>query len=204
MRLLVLGASLAATLLAATPALAETAPSRAPVKGCTWEKISDAKLGLEAWVQRCDFGFRKIDFTIAGSALAIRYSDGGAPEAVVDVFDLEPGETPEAGMKRILAARTDKAVAARCTLVPYHVAPPRPGAKLYMFAPDAAYAKELTAKADPDEVPEPPCGPFGVSPDGIQYFEAQPEGGARKLLFVRAGQDEPLFDERTLRLLPPS
>jgi hypothetical protein len=38
-------------------------------------------------------------------------------------------------------------------------------------------------------------------PDGIQYFEV-PVGEGRKVLFVRIGQDEPLFDEQTLRVLP--
>ena len=74
----------------------------------------------------------------------------------------------------------------------------RPGATRYTFVPNAAYQKELDAKADPNEVGDPPCGDWGDAPDGIQYFEVQP--GARKVLFVRAGQDEPLFDERTLRL----
>jgi hypothetical protein len=40
-------------------------------------------------------------------------------------------------------------------------------------------------------------------PDGIQYFEV-PAGEGRKVLFVRAGQDGPLFDEQTLRVLPPN
>ncbi|WP_322418997.1 hypothetical protein [Mesorhizobium huakuii] len=73
------------------------------------------------------------------------------------------------------------------------------GVKRYTFSPDAAYAKGLKAKADPNEVPEPPCGDWGEMPDGIQYFEV-PAG--RKVLFVRVGQDEPLFDEQTLRVLP--
>ncbi|WP_352830977.1 hypothetical protein [Mesorhizobium sp. M0830] len=38
-------------------------------------------------------------------------------------------------------------------------------------------------------------------PDGIQYFEVS-TGAGRKLLFVRIGQDEPLFDEQTLEVLP--
>jgi hypothetical protein len=66
--------------------------------------------------------------------------------------------------------------------------------------PDAAYLKELSAKADPNTIPDPPCGAWGDQPDGIQYFEAQPP--ARNVLFVRIGQDEPLFDEKTLRILP--
>ena len=70
--------------------------------------------------------------------------------------------------------------------------------------PNKALEKELAAKADPNEVPDPPCGDWGDAPDGIQYFEVQPSTGARKVLFVRVGQDEPLFDETTLRLLAPT
>src|SRR5258706_477733 len=101
------------------------APSRPPVKGCAWEQISDKTLGLEASVQRCDFGFRKIDFFIKGNSLFIRYSDGGEPDPLIDVFDLQPGETAEAGVKRIFEERTDKALAKRCKLVPYRRAADR-------------------------------------------------------------------------------
>ena len=58
--------------------------------------------------------------------------------------------------------------------------------------------RSSTRKADPNEVGDPPCGEWGDAPDGIQYFEVQP--GERRVLFVRVGQDEPLFDEKTLRL----
>jgi hypothetical protein len=178
-------------------------PSRQPAKGCAWNKVSDATLGLEAWVQRCDFGFRKIDFRVAKGSLLIHWSEGGgSTEPVIDVLDLEKGETPEAGMRRIFALHTDKKLAGHCVLRPYTEGTAPPGAKRFTFVPDAAYQKTLDAKPE-DGVPDPPCGDWGVAPDGIQYFEAQPASGARKVLFVRVGQDEPLFDEATLRLLPP-
>src|ERR1700726_4832815 len=177
------------------------APSRKAVKGCAWRKISDPALGFEAWVQRCDFGFRKTDFQVAKTALLMRWSDGGGTtEPVVEVLDLMPGETPEAGIRRIFAQHTDKKVAARCVLPPYTEGTTPAGAQRFTFVPDPAYQKELDAKHE-DGVPDPPCGDWGVAPDGIQYFEAQPASGARKVLFVRVGQDEPLFDEATLRLL---
>lgn len=155
-------------------------------------------------MQRCDYGFRRIDFVVQGDALASRYSDGGGtPEPVVDVLALEPGETPEAGVKRIFAARTDAAVAKRCALAPWKQGRTPAGRTRFTFVPDEAYAKELKRTQSPDEVGEPPCGPYGESPDGIQYFETQPKSGAAKILFVRVGQDEPLFDEQTLQLLPP-
>jgi hypothetical protein len=180
-------------------------PSRAPEKGCTWETLSDASVGLEAWVQRCDFGFRKIDFLFQGNALAMRYSDGGGPEPLVEVFDLLPGEKPQTGIRRLFDARTDKQLASHCVLAPYKGEGDKPpaGVKRYTFVPNKALEKELAAKADSDGVPDPPCGDWGDAPDGIQYFETHPDGGVAKVLFVRVGQDEPLFDERTLRLLPP-
>jgi len=190
----------AGLLVIAAPAAAQKdAPSRPPVKGCAWEKVADAAVGLEAWVQRCDFGFRKIDLLFKDGALAVRFSDGGEPYPVVEVFDLQPGESAQAGMKRIFTAHTEAALAARCMLVPYDVGKKPAGVARYEFVPNAAYRKELKAKQDPNEVPDPPCGEWGVAPDGIQYFEVRPAGKPRKFLFVRVGQDEPLFDEQTLR-----
>ena len=186
-------------------AVPKDAPSRPADKGCKWEKLSDAKVGLEAWVQRCDYGFRKIDFLIQGKSLALRYSDGGGkPDPLVDVLDLLPGETTEAGLKRIFASKTDPKVAKRCVLAPYHGLDEKvpPGVKRFTFVPDARYQKELDKKAKPDEVGDPACGDWGDAPDGIQYFETQPASGSGKVLFVRAGQDIPLFDDYTLKLLP--
>ncbi|MEI9421891.1 hypothetical protein O7A70_11990 [Mesorhizobium sp. Cs1299R1N1] len=44
-------------------------------------------------MQRCDFGFRQIHFEFVGNALAIKYSDGGAADPLVEVFDITSGET---------------------------------------------------------------------------------------------------------------
>ena len=179
------------------------APSRPPAQGCAWEKFSEASLHLDAWVQRCDYGSRKIDFTVVGHSLAIRYSDGGdAPDPVVDVLDLLPAETPEHGIKRLFAARTDKKIAAHCVLAPYRYDGTKlpAGVKRYSFVPDAAYVRAHKTEFDSDEVPDAVCGDWGDTPDGIQYFEAQPGTGVAKVLFVRVGQDEPLFDDATLRL----
>lgn len=187
---------------AAPPAKGPDRPSRPAEQGCVWEKFSDRALRLEAWVQRCTFGDRKIDFLKEGASLAVRYSDGGgSADPVVEVIDLRPGEQPEHGLKRIFAARTDPKVAARCVLAPYvedHKAPK--GVKRYVFVPNAVYAKELKAAEVPGDLPEPPCGEWGQNADSVEYFEVQPLSGVQKVLFVRVGQDTPLFDEATLRL----
>jgi hypothetical protein len=177
-------------------------PSRKAADLCAWERLSDAQVGLAAWVQRCDYGSRKIDFVAKGSSLAIRYSDGGAPDPLVDMFTLGPGETPPAGVRRIFLSRTDPKVARRCVLAPWRGSDAPAGAVRFTFVPNAAYRKALKAKEDPNEVGDPPCGEWGDAPDGIQYFETWPSSTAGRFAFVRVGQDEPLFDERTLQPLP--
>ena len=168
-------------------------PSRPADKGCTWEKLTDKTAGLDVWVERCDYGNRKIDFFIKGNQLFQRYSDESSPEAVIDVIDLKPNETPEAGLRRIFDERTKKSIASKCKLEPFKEDTPGKDVKRYTFVPKVA------PKTSPDEAGDPQCGDFGDSPDGIQYFEVQP--GARKVLFVRVGQDIPLFDEQTLTLV---
>jgi hypothetical protein len=179
------------------------APSRTAEKGCKWEKFSDARLGLDAWVQRCDFGKRKIDFVAGDHSLKQRYSDStGAPELVLSIIDLLPAETPEHGIQRVFAARTDRKIAGKCVMAPFHDTELKTpvGVKRYTFVPNAAYAKMLKAKEVPGDMPDAACGAWGEDPDGIQYWEAQPASGVAKVLFVRYGQDTPLLDEATLRL----
>jgi hypothetical protein len=203
--LLVLAPPLAAAAAGAAPAGAAPmgAPSRPAEKGCAWRKISDGALGLEAWVEPCDFGSRKVRCQVAKRALVMDWSDSGIdPQPVVEVLALGKDESAEAGMRRIFLQHTDPKVAKQCELRRYtEGVAPRVGAERYNFVPDAAYQKRLDAKKE-DGVPDPPCGDWGIAPDGIQYFEAQPASGAHKVLFVRYGQDQPLFDEETLRLLP--
>lgn len=187
------------------PVAAQTAkPSHPAFKGCVWERVSDNNAGLAAWVQRCDYGDRKIQLYLKGNALMQKYSDGGEADALIEVFDLLPGESMQAGVQRVYLAKTPKAASARCVIAPYTLGAAPANAKRFTFEPNAAYAKELKAKQDPNDVPEPPCGDWGIAPDGRQFFQVWPTGTVRKLLFVRVGQDDPLFDEMTLQLLAPT
>ncbi|HEV8435991.1 MAG TPA: hypothetical protein VGR95_21465 [Thermoanaerobaculia bacterium] len=185
-----------------TAAIAADQPSRPADKGCAWRKLSDANLGLEAWVQRCTYSAnRTIDFVAKDHSLVMRDSDGREPLTVIRLFDLQPGETPEQGLRRIYTTQTDKKIASRCVLAPYKPAAKRAGVKRYDFVPDKAYQKQLDAVKE-DGVPDPPCGDLGTQPDSVQYFEVQPSSGSRKVMLVDGGQDVPLFDDETLRLLP--
>ena len=144
-------ASTAQPTTAATPPSVK--PSRLASKGCKWEAASGA--GLRAWVERCDYRDRKIDLFFKGHQLMQRYSDGDAPEALVDVLDMLPNETQSAAMTRVFASHTDAKTRAKCVLAPYKDGgKPPAGAQFYTFAPNAAYAKTL-AKNKSTDIPDP-------------------------------------------------
>lgn len=189
-------------LLSAALAAAPIAPSRPAFPDCKWVPFADRALGLETFVQHCDYPGRKIDFIRQGDALAQRFSDGGAPEPVVEVIARNAGESAQDAIARTFKAHTDAALAARCVLAPYKGDRPPPGVTRFAFEPNKAYAKELEKTQSPDEVGDPPCGDWGDAPDGIQYFEVPANADARAVLFVRVGQDEPLFDEKRLKVSP--
>ena len=181
------------------------APSRAPEKGCQWERVSDKSAGFAAWVERCDFGTRKIHLYIKGNALLQQYSDGGATaDTLIESFALLPNEATDVGVRRVYLAHTAKTIRDQCVIAPYTLGKAPADVKRFTFVPNAAYEKALKAKQNPNEVPEPPCGDWGIAPDGQQFFAVWRTSAIRRLLFVRVGQDTPLFDEMTLQLLAPS
>jgi len=103
--------------------------------------------------------------------------------------DAERAVKGAAAVKRIFAAHTEKALAARCVARPFQGMTARKDVQRFTFV-----LKKPVPTPEGD-VPAPPCGEWGDSPDGIQYFEVHPT----KIFFVRVGQDIPLFDEQTLR-----
>jgi hypothetical protein len=182
-------------------AAGDAPPSRAPNKGCAWEHLSDAAVGLSVWTQGCDYGFRKITMSLQPQGLFQRYSDGGDPELLVEVHRLRDGESMADGMRRVWATNVSPELQKRCVRVAYREGKIPPGVQRYAFAPDAAFAKQLAAVDTSGDIPEPPCGDHGVAVDSIQYFETRPDDHARAFLFVNAGQDDPLFDDRNLHLI---
>lgn len=199
-----LAAALALTSLASVAGAQSGNPSRAAIKGCKWEHASDRTAGLAAWVQRCDYGDRKIHLYFKGHALLQQYSDAATPDTLIETFELLPNESAEAGARRVYLAHAKKIDAGRCVIAPYKLGKTQAGSVRYAFVPNATYAKEVKAKADPMDMPDPPCGDWGIAVDGQQYFQVWPTSSARRLLFVRLGQDEALFDEMTLELLTPA
>ena len=175
-------------------------PSRPVEQGCFWERLEEA--GLSAWVQQCDFGNYRVRFRFDQTNLVQYTSNGSEPSIAVEVLDMNDGETAQKAMRRLYDAHTDAQTASRCAIAPYTSIEPPAGVERYQFVADADYAAEPIENEDPNEAAGPLCGDWGSMALGAQYFEVQPQSPARKILFVRVGEYQPLFDEQTLQLLP--
>ena len=158
-------------LAAAAP---ESQPSRPADKNSRWERFEDRSLGLGAWVERCGYGDRKIDFLRQKNALVQRYSGGSETEPVVEVFDLEPGEKPVDGVSRVFRAHTDAKLAARCRVAPYTDAPSPAGVERFTVLPSQAFQKELDVKPDKDEVPTRPAATGATLPTASSTSRPNP------------------------------
>ena len=130
------------------------ASSRHAEKGCVWQYLSDPALGLAAWVQHCDFGFRKINLVVKRSTVVQRYfnRDGspypGEPDAVIHVFDLHEGEAVDGAVQRIFAEHAqDKADASQCVVKRYSDKSAPSVVLRFTVVPNAAYQKVIDGTA---------------------------------------------------------
>jgi len=194
--------------LAAFAALAAAPPpplaSRPAEKGCAWRLLSSPELGLEVPVQRCDFGFRVIDFGAGKTSLYQSMTDAGKKEdvfPVVSMFEKKADEGPDEAIRRVAFKKLTRYQRKHCVVVAKHVPHLGLSKSAFTISPDEEYAAKAAAKAGAD-IPPPPCGDLGEAADGLTYFEFHALENPRRFAFVWAGQDTPLFDETRLKFLP--
>jgi hypothetical protein len=192
----------AALLLAAAVSAQAVEASRAPDKGCVWTRLNAPALSL--LYQKCDFGFRRIDFAASGGQVFEISLDTAtrrqSRRSVITVFAKKAKESPEAAIERV--AKLSRRAREHCRVAAKKLGFLGLVKKAYTILPDAAFAAEAAKKAG-DGVPEGACGPLGDQPDGLGYFEFHPAENPRRFVYVDFGQEEhPLFDERSLLFRP--
>ncbi len=185
-------------------------PSRPAYEGCIWKLSMGA--GLKLFVQECDFGTRKVRVapseTLPG--YLIEHDDGQGFRAVADaiqIFRLNDGQTIDDLLPQ--AAGKDQGVleGASCAFASYGTSagaasPAKEGVRRFQLIPTGETAREYQdwQKEHPEEVPEPPCGRYGISAEGSRYFEIQ-DAHPQTVIFVEIGQEAPLFDESSIEAL---
>lgn len=203
--------ALALALAAPVLALAGEMPvkaSRAPEKGCAWSRLVSKELGLELVHQKCDFGYRTIDFGASethGEIFNVYFETAtrqSSSDPVIKVYEKKPDEAIGAAILRVAFAKATRAQKRHCSVTAKKLDFLAPEKEAYTISPDAQLADEAAAKAG-DGVPDAACGPLGDQPDGLGYFEYHPAENPKRFAYVEYGQDEhPLFDEKSLKFLP--
>ncbi|UPT72823.1 MAG: hypothetical protein M0D55_12930 [Elusimicrobiota bacterium] len=198
------GAPSAAKKAAAPEASAEPVPPRPAGKGCLWRTLSAPQIGLEALVQRCNFGYRTIDFAAGKRALIQIMQDAGKDEdlyPVVVMYEKKEDEAPDDAIRRAAFGKLSRYQRKHCRVVAKHVPHLGLSKAAFTIEPDEVYAEKI-AKENGTDIPPPPCGDMGISFDGVSYWEFHAMENPRRFAFVNAGQDSPLFDETGLKFLP--
>lgn len=185
----------------AGPALAEQPPkpteSTVPGK-CEWVWKTGGGLGV--WTERCtlETGVWGVTFDekLGGFVLTV---DGADPMTVLQPFS----KAADADVSAILPELVKRGYVpeTECIFAPadtsYIPAPPT-GQSFYEIVPTGARLKAFEALPS-DEVPDPPCGDYGMAPDGLQYFMTEAAHPDR-VVYVNLGQDGTMFDPKTITL----
>ena len=125
--------------------------------------------------------------------------DGEDPQVVLQVFK-KPADQPIDAILPELVKR-GYVLATECVFAPADTSyiPAAPAGQTFCEVVPTG-ARQATFDAAPDdEVPDPPCGDYGMAPDGVQYFMTEAAHPDR-VVFVSLGQDGTLFDPATLTL----
>ena len=170
--------------------------SRAPEKGCEWEMVQSSDGSFRVRVQQCDFGFRKVTHSIRGSTLVQKLSDSPEPDVLIELFEKDPTESPEAVLKRLFVQKLDDYERLHC--VPRRSSPEgKPvldqGKEAWCIGPDKEYSRKIERETPEGDMPNESCGPHGDPVDSRAYFEFHSTSPGR-FAWVVIGQDDPLFD----------
>ena len=194
---------LAELVLALGPvAAAET--SRAPDPGCSWENFESSDLGVRLLVENCADPSMHYVFSVNGDWVEQhRPSDDrtfGSHE-MIRVLTKPADQPVEVAIReRFIARLAEKAARASCKVVPAKDTGVHGDGKILLeIVPSGAYERKIMRqlKKEPRDFG---CGDYGKGQANL-YFEYHPAESKTKYLWIDAGQDEPLFDQDSLKII---
>ena len=129
----------------------------------------------------------KVSFALDGSNTLTQSWDGNS----VPVAQFWPlsGKKPFALIETVASPSIAEDERNRCQVRLDYVT------RQYSYEPTAAYMEELLARDEPFHA----CGTFGATNDGIQYFALI---GDKVLAYFWVGQEAPLYDPASFKLVP--
>jgi hypothetical protein len=159
---------------------------------CAWAWQSGGGIGF--WAERCELGgalWAVVWDAARGGFVQTR--DGVVQGLVVQPLRIGSGPVGDA-IHAALVARGAVDPAAACRVVPVAAWPMPDGMTTHALTPIDAAALAMTPSG---EVPDPLCGPYGVSTHGVRFLVTDRRWPGLAV-FVEAGQERPLFDPASL------
>lgn len=175
--------------------------SRDPAEGCTWEMFDASAIKLKFSVQKCKdaASYGDIALKVEGNAV-VQYLQGKKAYEAIEVFQKKASEQPEVALRKQFISKLTQKEQRGCWVTkedPKRVGSSvKAGQSIYTIDPIPEYVKELETQ---QEGPMSACGDYGLT-NGIQYFLFQ-DSNPEMFVFVRVGQDAPLFDEQNIEFL---
>lgn len=163
-------------------------PSRAPYPGFHWEHVKGA--GLDFWAQHSDDLKVVADNGLPGAILVD--SAGTRMEVVMQLFTLENRDI--ADVLRLIGKQSGSDECMKCKFE--EIESGREGVGRYILKSDGAYAQAMDSIMRNEPVTST-CSGFGTGNSGMRYFEIH-DSHPDKALFVEIGQEQPLFDEKSI------
>jgi hypothetical protein len=165
---------------------------------CEWVWSEGGGIGF--WSERCALptGLWETSWSPENGAF-VQTVDGEAFGIVVQPFSLsEPGGWDTIRQDLVAAAKLD--ADAPCAFEPAAI---RPAVRTIAFFVLTPTTPDALAPTETGDVPEPLCGPYGVSTHGVRYFmtDLRLPGLA---VFIDEGQERPMFDPISVTALPPT
>jgi hypothetical protein len=194
-------AAMLVTAALSAPALAQdrpTMPDWQTDAACEWVWTEGGGLGL--WAERCPLstGLWEVAWSAEDGAF-VQTIDGKPFSRLVKPFPLSEEASWE-GLRAALVAAGDLEPDAPCA---FEGAAIRPAPRTVGFVVLAPTAPDALSPTETGDVPDPVCGPYGVSTHGVRYFltDLRIPGVA---IFVEEGQERPMFAPMSLTAVPPA
>jgi hypothetical protein len=186
--------------------VAATQPSRAPYPNCQWQPFVSRTAGLGMLVQQCTPPLRVFSADESGVFATSTNAPAGGRSInpvgrIIEIYPKRPTQPITDAIAERFFPILPAQAQGRCEVQGgnrLRIAGPK---EFYSLAPTAAYQADAQRQAGSDPGAQV-CGDHGIT-NAVTYFEYHPTEDPSRYLFVRVGQDAPLFDEHSLRLFPP-
>lgn len=165
------------------------------LKACRWAWVTGKDVGL--WTEDCSFdtGRWQVSYDAAKDLFALSVN-GEDPATVLQGFVTAGG--PQALLPELKArglVLNDKECVFEASAEP--LAPK--GWTAWQVVPAGQKKAAFEALPD-DEIPEPPCGDYGMAVDGITFFMVK-DGAPDRVFYVNLGQDGTLIEPASVTVL---